>query len=231
MDIVKEHFEEEANEFDQIIVKLAPGYPEMVQALVSAIPHDPEAPIKVLDLGCGTGTIAKTVKERFPNAHITCLDLAENMIEIAKAKLSAYENTRYIVSDFANCNFNEQYNVIISSLALHHLKTDDEKIAMYSKIYNSLAPGGAFYNADIILGASDFLQALYLDKWKQSMRLSVSQEDIDNIWIPKYYTEDHPSKIYDHLKWMEAAGFSNIDVIIKHYIGAVYGGIRTDTFS
>jgi trans-aconitate methyltransferase len=39
----------------------------------------------VLDLGCGTGTVALSILRVFPNAHLTCLYLAENMIAMARA--------------------------------------------------------------------------------------------------------------------------------------------------
>lgn len=86
MDEVKKHFEEEAKEFDQIIVNLIPFYNEMVKSLVLAIPFDCLSEIKVIDLGCGTGTIAQNIKLKFPKAKITCLDFAENMIGMAKIR-------------------------------------------------------------------------------------------------------------------------------------------------
>ena len=62
MDTVKRHFEEEAGEFDRIIVTLIPYYLQMVESLALAIPFEISAPIRVLDLGCGTGTVARRVK-------------------------------------------------------------------------------------------------------------------------------------------------------------------------
>ena len=88
MDIVKKHFEAEAQEFDQIILRLIPYYPEMIEALITAIPFDRSSRINVMDLGCGTGTIALRIKETFPQARISCLDLAENMIEMTRLKLA-----------------------------------------------------------------------------------------------------------------------------------------------
>ncbi|MDR2941590.1 MAG: hypothetical protein LBV17_03260 [Treponema sp.] len=37
---VKDHFEEEADEFDKIILKLIPHYTEMIEALVMSIPFE-----------------------------------------------------------------------------------------------------------------------------------------------------------------------------------------------
>ncbi len=135
MDKIKMHFEKEASEFDQIILKLIPYYNEMISALIAAIPFEASAKIKVIDLGCGTGSIANKVKETFPNAQVTCVDLAENMIEIAKTKLSLYSDVRYQVSDFYRFDFSDRYDVVISSLALHHLINDEDKQGFYSRIY------------------------------------------------------------------------------------------------
>ncbi|MBN1790861.1 MAG: class I SAM-dependent methyltransferase, partial [Bacteroidales bacterium] len=94
---IKEHFEAEAKEFDEVIIRLIPYYNQMVRALVDAIHFDTKQPIRVMDLGCGTGTIAKAISDKFPNATIDCLDLASNMIEMAKLKLASHKNTRFIV--------------------------------------------------------------------------------------------------------------------------------------
>lgn len=88
MDQIKQHFEEEAHKFDQIIQQLIPYYDQMLPAVISAIPFDANYPIQVLDLGCGTGTLAQHILNAFPQAHVTCLDFSEQMIEMARVKIS-----------------------------------------------------------------------------------------------------------------------------------------------
>ena len=223
---VKEHFEEEAAEFDEIILKLIPYYNEMVSALINSIPFNKKESFKVMDLGCGTGTITKLLKDKFPNAKVTCLDLAENMIQMAKLKLNKYDNINYLTGDFYHFNFNEKYDLIVSSLALHHLLTDDDKKNFYKKIYDSLNENGAFLNADDVLASNNHLQDLYIEKWKEYMNRNVSIEDIENKWIPASEAEDHPSKLVDQLDWLRKIGFKNVDVIWKYYKFAVYGGYK-----
>jgi tRNA (cmo5U34)-methyltransferase len=226
MDKVKQHFEEEAKKFDSIILGLIPYYSEMIEALVSAIPFDKSGAIKVIDLGCGTGTVSKKVRINFPKAVITCLDIAENMIEMAKIKLAGQSDIRYQLGDFNRYDFEEYYDVAISSLSLHHLVTDKDKKTFYRKIYNALTPGGIFYNADNIIASNDYLQQIYMDKWKQFMLKKVSKEEIENNWIPRYYDEDRPAKLVDQLIWLKEIGFTDVDVIWKYYNFAVYGGRR-----
>lgn len=226
MDRIKKHFEEEAQEFDEIIVRLIPGYSEMVEALVTAIPLDRSAPARVIDLGCGTGSVAKRVLEIYPNAQITCLDLAEKMIVMARGKLARYQHVIYLTGDFSSLDLGGNYNAVLSSLSLHHLLTDDDKRRFYRRVYHSLAPGGVFYNADLVLGSSDHLQSAYMRHWRSFMRRSVSQEEIDGNWIPKYQAEDRPAKLIDQLVWLAEIGFADVDVLWKRYNFAAYGGRR-----
>jgi tRNA (cmo5U34)-methyltransferase len=224
MDRIKQHFEEEAQDFDRIILQLIPGYARMVEALVAALPFESSAPIHIIDLGCGTGTVAKAVLEAFPNAHVTCLDLAENMIAMARAKLARLPNVSYVVGDFAS--FDGAYDAVVSSLALHHLVTDEDKMRFYRRIFACLLPGGAFYNGDVVLGSGAHLQAVYMRQWRAFMRRSISDEEIERKWIPKYESEDRPARLPDHLEWLRRAGFSDVDVLWKRYNFAVYGGIK-----
>jgi len=224
MDTIRKHFEEEAREFDRIIVTLIPDYPRMVEALVAAIPFENSAPIHVIDLGCGTGTVAERVLGSFPNAQLTCLDLAENMIAMARAKLGHHSHVRYVEGDFNRFDFDRDYDVVVSSLALHHLITNDDKRQFYRRIYGSLRSGGVFYNADIVLGSSDFLQDVYMQEWRRFMHRNVSHEEIEAKWIPKYEAEDRPAKLTDQLAWLTEIGFADVDVNWKHYNFAVYGG-------
>jgi len=220
IDRIKKHFEEEAEEYDVIIQKLIPYYNQMIDALVSVIPFSKENTFSVIDLGCGTGTISKAVKNKFPNVNIACVDISENMLEIAKNKIGG--NVNCIQADFNSFNFPQKYDLIVSSLALHHLENDNDKLEFYRKIHSSLNQGGIFINIDIVLGGNDFIQDLYMKKWREFMEKSVSSEEIDGKWLPNYYAEDRPAKLTAHLNMLKECGFTDIDVIYKFYNFAVY---------
>jgi tRNA (cmo5U34)-methyltransferase len=223
---VKEHFEAEAHEFDSIIVKLIPYYDQMIDALIDSIQFDRFDSIRIIDLGCGTGTIAKRLADRFPNSKIVCLDIASKMIEIAKYKLLDHKHTEFIVGDFSKIDFKEQFDVVVSSLALHHIETDNEKKEFYTKIFNVLANSGQFVNADVVLATTDYQQDTNMNRWMDYMNKSVSMDEIQNKWIPSYKAEDRPAKLIDQLKWLEEIGFRTVDVIWKYYNFSVYGGIK-----
>jgi tRNA (cmo5U34)-methyltransferase len=226
MENIRQHFEDEAREFDEIIVRLIPEYSQMVDALVSALPFDRTEPVRVIDLGCGTGTVADRVLQDFPKAEVTCLDLAEGMIGMARAKLARYPLVRYVAGDFESFNFDGRFDAIVSSLALHHLVTDADKKRFYRRVYRALSVGGVFYNADVVLGSTDFLQSVYMKRWREFMSREMSDAEIESKWIPKYQAEDRPAALMKHLNWMTEIGFVDVDVVWKYYNFGVYGGVR-----
>ena len=227
MDQVKQHFDAEANEFDEIIVRLIPYYTELIQTLVDGIAFDRESKISVLDLGCGTGTLARRIADLFPQARFTMLDIAPNMIEKARQKMSNRPDTEYVVSDFTHYDFPpERFDLVVSSLALHHAETDADKIDLYRRIYQTTRHNGQFLCFDITLGPTDHLIRFYMDKWIEFMRKSCSEDDIQNIWLKSHREEDRPAPLAKHLKWLEEVGFEGVDVLVKYCLGAVFSGIK-----
>ena len=223
MEKVKQQFEETAQAFDVIIRCLIPYYEQMLDALLAVLPFSSNDPIRVVDLGCGTGTIARRVKERYPQAQITCVDIAQNMLQMAEDKLG-HADVRYQLANFETYEFDTAYDVAISSLAIHHLVCDRDKIEFCQKIYGCLKPGGVFYNADVILASSESLQASYMEKWREYMRRKISDDEVEQTWIPHYYEDDRPAPLMSQLSWLQAIGFADVDVIWKYYNFAVYGG-------
>ncbi|MDR2425790.1 MAG: methyltransferase domain-containing protein [Endomicrobium sp.] len=226
MENVKKHFEEEAKEYDKIITNLIPYYREMTDTLIDVLPFEKQKNIKVLDLGCGTGTISKKVLEKFPNAELLCVDISEKMIEMTKIKLKSYKNVHFQTGNFANIEIKGTFDAAVSSLAIHHL-THKEKRVFYKKVYSLLKPDGYFYNADIILAETEYMQKKYLDKWLQYMKKNMTEKEIDEKWIPTHKNEDKPSKLSDQISQLKEAGFKTPEIVWKYYGFSIFGAIAS----
>lgn len=224
MSDLKQHFDKVAENYDKEIYKTFPRYDEMVEALINAIPTNMESP-KVLDLGCGTGNITKKLLEVFPNAKVTCLDISDKMIEASKEKLYKYD-IEYVLGDFTIIDIIDNYDVIISSLALHHIKTDEEKLEMYKCIFNALNDGGVFYNADVVKSDSPYNTELnerkYIEYMQSKKATNKEIEDFKN----RRNDNDSPITLFKHFNLLEEVGFSHIDVIWKYYGNAVFGATK-----
>jgi tRNA (cmo5U34)-methyltransferase len=225
MRTIQRHFNNEAHLWDERAVKVVPGYKEMLSALVAVLPFEPKDRIVVADLGTGSGLVAGLIKLSFPKAKITCIDMAPAMLDIAKRKLSKYQDIKYELADLAEYTFKQKFDVIASSLALHHLEPNEKKVAFYKKARKALKPGGVLLNADIVLASDDKAQNVYLRKWEEFLLQSFSRQDVDGNYR-RYKKEDRPNTLCGELDFLEKAGFRNVDVYWKYYNFAVYGGSR-----
>ncbi|WP_304125073.1 trans-aconitate 2-methyltransferase [Methanosphaera cuniculi] len=226
MSDLKTHFNQASEDFDTLVEKTIPKYNEMIDALVNSIPEKEN--LRILDLGCGTGNITLQVLERFPDAKVTCLDISDKMLDVAKEKLAGYENVEFVLGDFTIVDIIDDYDAIISSLALHHIKDENDKRQMYQCIFDSLKQGGVFYNADVIEANSKYnakLNERIADKYMAENQ--VTTEDMADHKNKRKHN-DHPITMMDHLRLLEDVGFKEIDVIWKYYTNAVYGGTRKE---
>jgi len=224
---IKLHFDDAAKMFDTFIQNLIPHYNDMLDIVTAIIPFDEAADFEVIDLGCGTGTVSYCIKKRFKNARITCMDISENMLQIAAVKVG--DPISCLCKDLNTFKFDKKYDVVVSSLALHHLETDAAKYEMYEKIYGGLKENGIFINLDILLGSNEGLQSLNMEKWIAFMEQNVSSNEIYEKWLPNYYADDRPTSLIAHLNLMEKSKFKEIDVIYKYFNYAVFCGRKRES--
>ncbi len=72
------------------------GYARSVEYFVSQFPVSTTAPVRVLDVGCGTGIYTMAIARRFPNAEIVAFDLNTDMVEQLKSDMQAqFPETRF----------------------------------------------------------------------------------------------------------------------------------------
>ena len=113
---------------------------------------------------------------------------------------------------------------MVSSLAVHHLDGDGKQ-ALFRDVYAMLSPGGAFIIADMIEPATVIGRNVAADAWdevvrQRSLELDGSTTALDFFqqkgWNTYRYLDphdiDHPSSLFDQLKWLEQTGFVYIDV-------------------
>jgi malonyl-CoA O-methyltransferase len=74
--------------------------------VTAALETLPAAPHRVLDLGTGTGSVARLVAERFPDAEVVGVDLSERMIDEARAKTGG-DRVRYVAADAQHLPFED----------------------------------------------------------------------------------------------------------------------------
>jgi len=226
-DKIRDHFQKEAVIFDERVVKVAPNYRDMIEALVAAIQFKKKKPIKIADLGGGTGTVTYLVKKKFPKAQVTCIDISQNMLDIACAKLKGMSNVEFVLADIENLKFNGKYDAIVSSLVLHHVEPGKNKAEVYRKIYGALKNGGLFVNADIIVSADKNIQQIYLNKWAEFILKSFSRKQLEHNHR-RYKREDRPATLQNEINALKQAGFKKVEIFWKYYNFVTYSAQKNN---
>jgi len=103
----------------------------------------------VLDLGCGTGTLAIMVKRMQPNADVVGLDADPDMLKVAKYKSS--QQSALVQFDVGFTNKlpypDASFDRALSSIMIHHLKTPDKETTA-REVFRVLKPGGQLHIID-----------------------------------------------------------------------------------
>lgn len=208
--------------YDDWMKKALPGYDSLFASALTLIPFDSSRPIDVLDLGAGTGLFSSHVLAKYPRARFVLYDLADKMLEVARDRfqtcLSQFE---FVVGDYRKLQVSQNFDLVISSLSIHHL-TDDEKQALFRSIYGVLRKPGLFINIDQIRAETACLRDVYWNYWLTHVRRRESSEQRIQESIDRRVTYDQDALLMDQLLWLKDAGFVNVDCVYKDFFVGVF---------
>lgn len=218
-------FNNAAEDYDQLRQKLIPQldlYHEVVVEQSQLLNNDG----LVMDLGAGTGLLTSKIAKKYPDATFDLVDVAINMLEIAKTRPELQKNCFFYERDFRRLDLKPDYDLIISSLAIHHL-TVEEKVNLFQTIYNGLKPGGRFINADQVCGATDAIDATYKAHWKNFVEGNNLTHTEKNATYERTKL-DKMDTLENQLEWLKNIGFNDVTSYYQHYSFVVYSGRKSD---
>ncbi len=110
---------------------------------------------RVLDLGCGTGTLALMIRERCPEAKVVGLDPDPKALAIARSKAERVGVAVDWRQGFADdLPFEDgSFDRVVSSLVFHHLPPDVVR-ATVPELRRVLKPGGSVWVLDFSHGGT-----------------------------------------------------------------------------
>jgi len=216
----------------------------------------PAAGLRVLDLGCGPGSLACHLLEALPQVEITGVDYDPTLLALAGAHLAKFGGrVNLIQANLREPNWVESlsapFAAVVSATALHWLPPENLR-ALYGQVAQLLQAGGLFLNADH--AGSDYppIQKAWAAR-REAMRAEENQaaagegpvEDWNVFWeaygqalgvniaeIHRRMEGDDPfgpeegMPLTWHLDTLRAQGFRLADCFWRCDCDAIYGGIR-----
>ncbi|KAG4102577.1 S-adenosyl-L-methionine-dependent methyltransferase [Neocallimastix lanati (nom. inval.)] len=181
---------------------------------------------RILDVGAGTGLFSSIVLTKFPQAKIVLMDMTEKMLDIARDRFKGNENITYLCKDMTNIDeetsktFENQFDYIISGLAIHHL-TSHEKKYIYGKCQGWLKEGGLFINCDQVISPDPILEAKSIELWHDKIRESgIGEEAID--MLKERMKLDKCDTIQLQLEMFKEVGFKHAEILYKYLVFCVF---------
>jgi len=155
---------------EQVFSEIAPRYDFITRALsfwrdaswkqtlITWLPAL-DAPV-CADLACGTGDLAFSLADKYRQANITGLDIAEPMLELARER-NIHSHVRFIKGDMASLPF--PANTVDIVTGGYALRNAPDLEATITEIHRILKPGGTAAFLDFSKPRTKKLQ--YLEYW------------------------------------------------------------------
>lgn len=223
---IAQAFDASVEYYDDWMRVALPSYAGIFAAALEQMPFEKAASIRVLDLGAGTGLFSWHVLGEYPDARFTLCDLAPNMLEVARQRFAPYAGQfTYLVEDYRQIPADQKFDLVISSLSIHHLP-DEDKRALFVRIHSLLEDGGLFINIDQVKGPTEYWQAHYWAQWLELVRHNGAPEDQIEASIQRRREYDREASLADQLLWLGQAGFSQVDCVFKHAFIGVFCALK-----
>lgn len=225
---IDEAFNKSVQYYDDWIRKAVPGYDDLFSVAKELIPFGPEETIQVLDLGAGTGLFSHQVLEKCPAVRFVLYDIAGKMLDVARERFREFpDRFRYVAADYRDLSGAGSFDLVISSLSIHHLN-DLEKRDLFREVYRVLRKPGIFLNIDLIKGPTPYLEELYCADWYDKMRRAGAPDEEIKAGIERRLAYDRDALMEDQLRWLQEAGFNDADCVYRNYKMGLFLGMKRE---
>lgn len=122
------HFNEIASEWD------SPEKVEKMKSLADKVRPflNDLAGKKILDFGCGTGLLGLELFEE--GGELVGVDTSDGMLEVFNKKVEGFSKVRSMNLDLESEPLNEKFDVIVTSMAFHHLNNPGAMVINFKEM-------------------------------------------------------------------------------------------------
>ena len=152
--------------FDDMLQRSIPQYNAMRMVVFEVASRFVQPGTAIIDMGCSRGEALLPFVSNFGQANdYIGLEISEPMIEAARGKFAHHPNGEHVTVQRADLR--HEFPGVTSSVVLSVLTLQFTPIEyrqrIIRRVFNSLAPGGAFILVEKILGATSELDDAFVD--------------------------------------------------------------------
>jgi SAM-dependent methyltransferase len=197
--------------YDARIRSLIPLYDELIAEVARALGHAARPVRTVVDLGIGTGALARACLERTSGARVWGIDADADMMAIARARLGRLSRRVTMTTGSFLDEPLPACDAIVASYSLHHIRTPRAKLAFYRRCYRALRPGGVLVNGDCAPASTRRGFTRDLDVWFAHLGKTFGSRAQGRRVYESWAEEDTYLPLADEIRLLQRAGFA-VDV-------------------
>ena len=224
---MKRHLDVDAERYDVEIRRFIPHYEEMIATGVEVLSALAPATGCVLDLGGGTGALSSALLDGLPGVQVTVLDVDTDMLREARRRLARYDE-RVSFQEGSFLDPLPAADVVVASLALHHVHDLKIKTELYRSIHKTLSPGGVLLNLDAAVTEGARLNGLVFDRMTERMRDHGISDAEARAHFAAWAEEDRYFPLDAELAALREAGFGEVECFWRRQLCAVTCALRVD---
>jgi len=197
---VASHLGIQVAQYDRRIRTFIPYYEEMLDSAAALL--DPRTTL-ILDLGIGTGALAARCLGVARKARVAGIDSDAAILEMARRRLGA--RVALIHGRLETAAY-PRADAVVSSLALHHIRTKPQKMAVFRRIYRALPPGGMLISVDCCPSAEPSLRKIQQRGWHNHLCRTYKRAQA-SAYLSAWKREDFYKSLDAELRMLQACGF------------------------
>lgn len=228
-----------------------PDREERFEVIVAAVRSHCGASPRILDLGCGPGSLAARLSRAIPGGRIIGVDRDPVLLELGRHAMTGHHRVALADADLGDPDLprvGDNFDAAVSTTALHWLGLDALR-QLYRSLAVMIKPGGLFLNGDRHRGTgAQVLDTLVHNMREPSAAAAVAVEAAETWeqWWAAVGAEagfaahvrerrvrhaDHPHDeraptLLDHTASLREAGFAEVGSLWQHLEDRVLAAIR-----